>query len=480
MITFGDFTPDQPALAAGSTVANNVVPALNSYRPFNAPVTYASGASSTLNGVFSSRALNGTVNVFAADLTKLYRIQSSALADVSKSGGYSTASGDKFRFATFGNLVIATNYANAPQKWTLGSSSVFADLGGTPPKAKYITTVRDFVVFGYTNDTTDGERANRVWFSALGNAEDYVPSATTQADYQDIYDAGTVMGLAGGEYGVVLLERGIARMSYAGTPLIFQFDMVERGRGCVAAGSVAQVGSAVFYLADDGFYVFDGQKSTPIGAEKVDRYFYTDVDLGYLSSMSSAVDVINKLVVWSYRSVNASANDKLIIYNWQTAKWSTADSAVNALAAARTTSLTLEDLDALYTSMDAMTTSFDSGVFNGGKLFLAGVAGTSIVSFTGIPLTGVIETNEFMPNVGGRSTITQVRPYVQGGSVSVAVASRTTTADPYTFGAAASTSTDGMAPVRSNGRFHRVRATLSGTWSHAMGIDVKSTNAGLR
>lgn len=480
MIPFGDFTPDQPALASGCTVANNVIPSANSYRPLNAPVKYAGGASGTLKGVFSARALDATINLFGADATKLYQLQSGTLADVSKTGGYNTASVDRFRFATFGNLVLATNFTDSIQKWQLGSSTKFADLGGTPPKAKYITTVRDFVVLGHTNDPTDGERGNRVWWSALGNAEDYVPSAVTQSDYQDVYDAGLVRGVVGGEYGVILMERAIVRMTYAGSPLIFQFDTVERGRGCVSAGSVAQVGAAVFYLSDDGFYLFNGQNSTPIGAEKVDRYFYSQADQNSLHTMSSAVDVLNKLVMWSFKSNNATSNDKLIVYNWQTQKWSTGDAAVDCLAPARTTAMTLEQLDTLYTSLDAMNISFDSGVFNGGKLLLAGSSGSNIVSFTGQPLTGTIETAEFQPLAGGRSMVTSVRPYVQGGSVSAAVASRATQRDSYSYGTSSAANADGLCAVRSSGRFHRVKVNLTDQWEHAMGIDVDAAPAGMR
>ncbi|BCV05595.1 MAG: hypothetical protein CM15mV111_220 [uncultured marine virus] len=33
-----------------------------------------------------------------------------------------------------------------------------------------------------------------------------------------------------------------------------------------------------FYLADDGFYMFDGKESRPIGAEKVNKFFLEDWD----------------------------------------------------------------------------------------------------------------------------------------------------------------------------------------------------------
>ena len=44
--------------------------------------------------------------------------------------------------------------------------------------------------------------------------------------------------------------------------------------------------------------------------------------------------------------------------------------------------------------------------------------------------------------------------------------------DTYTFGTASSLNSDNLIPVRSNGRYHKVRLNLSGEWKKAQGIDV--------
>ena len=107
----------------------------------------------------------------------------------------------------------------------------------------------------------------RARWSGIGDATSWAVSATTQADFQDIMDMGSITGLVGGEYATILMEKGIVRASYIGSPLIFQFDNVETRRGCKVPGSVANVGHFVFYLSDDGFYMFNGQTSKAIGRE---------------------------------------------------------------------------------------------------------------------------------------------------------------------------------------------------------------------
>lgn len=91
-------------------------------------------------------------------------------------------------------------------------------------------------------------------WSALGDESSWTASATTQADFQDIPDGGSVVGLSGGEFGLVFLDRSIHRMAYVGTPLIFQFDNISRNLGCYEANSIIQYAGTTFFLSDDGFY----------------------------------------------------------------------------------------------------------------------------------------------------------------------------------------------------------------------------------
>ena len=187
---------------------------------------------------------------------------------------------------------------------------------------------------GYTNDSTDGEKPYRVRWSGIGDYDSWAVSANTQADFQDISDMGAVTGLVGGEYATILMEKGIVRAQYVGSPLVFEFDKVQLQRGCKISGSVASVGRNVFYLSDDGFYVFDGQSSKPIGAEKINRFFLKRFQSNNSARMSAVVDPSRQIVVWSYPSVDSGdgSPDELIIYNYATDSWSTANIGLDAMA----------------------------------------------------------------------------------------------------------------------------------------------------
>ncbi len=83
----------------------------------------------------------------------------------------------------------------------------------------------------------------------------------------------------------------------------------------------------------------------PIGNEKVNRYFFSDVDEGALNLMSAAVDPARKLVIWAYASQASATVDKLLIYNYQTNKWTSGTTNASRIASSSTPSVALEGLD---------------------------------------------------------------------------------------------------------------------------------------
>jgi hypothetical protein len=351
------------------------------------------------------------------------------------------------------------------------TTGTFSVLSSNAPKAKYVTVVRDFVVTG--NQPTN---STRVQWSGINDPTTWTSSAVTQSDFQDLPDGGEVRGVTGGEFGLVLCERSIYRMSYVGTPLVFQFDNISRNLGCYEGNSVVQWQGITYFLADDGFYACDGQNVVPIGAEKVNRYFYTRLLEATIQNMSAAVDPERNLIVWGYPVLDNTY--ELLVYHIVTKRWSVVESSVSRIASSSTPAVSLEGLDAYSASIDALGTSLDSRVWLGGKLSLAGVSGTKIITFSGESKTATIET----PDVGdGKQTmVTLVKPYVDGGSASVAVASRQTLATTPSFGSLTAASAENRVALRSVGKYHRFRVSPSGDWETAIAIDVDTQPAGMR
>jgi hypothetical protein len=477
-LTFGEWMPDQPGISGALTDAKNVVSQAIGYGPLPTAAIFSSAASENLTTLVAGKTPANTTKLFAAGTTKIFDVSGvGALTNVSKSGGYApNANADRFRFTQFGNVIIGTNFNNPMQAYTLGTSTAFADLSATAPICKFLTVVRDFVVTAFT-DESGTTYPSRVRWSGINDETTWGSSQVTQADFQDIPDGGQIVGIRGGEFGLVFLEKGISRMTYIGTPFIFQFDNISRGKGCIAAGSIAQTQGMSFFLSDDGFYMCDGQNLQGIGSEKVDRWFFENADDSAFDSMSASVDPIRKLVIWNFK--NIFAQRQLMIYNFKTQKWTYGDAGSDFISDASTAATTLEGLDSISLSIDALPVSLDSILYMGGKYFLGGTLGPNVVTYNGASATGSIMTGDIAP--GSRSIVTLARPQVDNGSATVAVASRTLLSEEPSFSAAVAADSENRVSLRSNGNYHRFRVVPTGSnWKTAVGMDIDLAGQGAR
>jgi hypothetical protein len=469
-IDFTEWLPDQPGVVGALTNALNVFPKAVGYGGFPAEEDYSNAASEDLNSVSADKDNTGVVRLFAGSATKLWLFNSSNnnLDDVSGSTYTST---DKWRFVRFGDYFIASNNKNKLQYYDLTTTGDFQDLDASAPTAKLITVVRDFVVVGNTTSAADEIR-----WSGINNPTTWASSAVTQSDFQRIPDGGQIRGLTGGEFGLVLLERSIVRMSYVGSPLIFQFDNIARGLGCYESNSVAQWKGITYFLADDGFYACDGQQVEPIGAEKVNRFFWDSVREEVISEMSTAVDPFRSLVIWGFPT---DEGYRLLVYHTPTKRWSYVSTDVSRISDVFTPGTSLEALDNFSTSIDALPASLDSRQWLGGKLLLSGVRGAKIINFVGANKQASISTADVSSDAS-MSMITLIKPIIDAGSASMAIASRMNLAQAVAFGATSAADAENRAGFRSLGKYHRIRVEPSGNWTTAIGVEAEIQQAGMR
>jgi hypothetical protein len=485
MIEFGDLQADLPTLKnSGALKVDNVVPLAKGYGALPGFQALSStGLTGSAVGLFTSFSASGSTN-YAGDATKLYQMDSSLVfQDKSKSGGYSNSTTENARdfwaFTQFGSNIIATNFADNIQKFEEGVDTAFSDL--ITLKAKYIAVIRDFVVVGYTEESSTTYN-QRVKWSGINDSSTWTPSQTTQSGFQDIVGShGNVQAIVGGESsGIVFMEKAIYRMSYIGVPLIFQFDKIADNIGAFAPKSVASYGNQIFFLAQDGFYkLTSGQQLTPIGNARVDNFFFDDLSSN-LDGITSAIDPNNSIVVWSYRGSGATGttNNKLLIYNYAVDKWSTGSGQdLEFIASASQEAFTtLESLDVLG-DLDNLPRSLDSYYYGEGIVGLAGFnSENKFGKFIANSLSATIDTMEFEGAENKRSTLINCRPIVDGTSnttVTVNPITRSSQLDPIVVGDAISTNDTGTCPLRSTSRYHRIRVNVSGNFNTLSGVDVE-------
>jgi len=484
-IPFGEWLPDQPEyLNPGATTANNVYYAQNSYKRFPSLVNYSSnniGADSRGAGSFRDNA--GNVYNFVAKNTDIYQLDGGTFT--SRKGSLTGGNTDYFTFTQFGNYIIASNGVDAPQYYLMGTSTNFANLsaiGTGAPTFRVSGVIRDFLVTG--NQATN---QNRIQWSGINDITTWT-AGTKQADQQDLPGSGgEIVAITSGEYGYVFRQNQIVRMDYVGGATIFRLSVISPNRGAVYGRTVCQDNRRVFFYADDGFFELNGDQVISIGAEKVNRFFDIDLNKAFTDRICAAVDPFNQLALWLYPSASNTANttgicDKVIIYNYATKKWSTADASASTIFTQFVGAYTVELMDIISENLDSINIALDTDFWNGGQMYLGAIDNNyKAAIFSGTENEGTIETRELELFPGHRSSITNVRPIVDATST-VTVKSKERLADTATESSSSSMVTSGDNPVRQSGRYFKIKVTTpSGSvWTHAQGVDINASRIGLR
>lgn len=481
---FGEFRPDVSDFQAQfSAAANNVLPRGDGYGPFPAFSVYAIAAAASCRGFFKSVKTDGSIKCFMGTLNRLYILDNSVAswADVSKGGvAYSDLTNShNWQFAQFGNFVIAVNANTVPQVYDLTSSTTFLDLAGSPPQASYISIVGRFVMLSGLLSSP-----YRVQWSGL-NATTTWTSGVNSSDYQDLPDGGVVRGVAGGEYGTILQDGSIRRMIYVpGSPVIFQIERVSEDIGLYAPYSVIRSGSRIFFLSSFGFMqIGPGGIPEPIGRERVDRTFFEDLDRGNLQLLQGAADPRSSRVYWAYKSASGVTGlfDKILTLDWALNRWSIAGVLGEFLGSLSQPGVTLESLDNISGSLDALPFSLDDVSTAVSPEIAMFDSSNRLGFFRGEPLEATLETSEQGLD-GRRFFVRGLRPITDAETVYGSVSSRENIRASRSYSSETIANSQGLCPQRVSTRYARAKIRIpAGTgWTYATGVEPDVEPLGMR
>lgn len=501
-IIFKEWLPDRaPIEGAGLVKAINVLPVSGSYTPVLDIVPATSSAlSGVCRGMFGTRDYTSdppTTYAFLGDATKLYRVTGTTLDDVSKMGGYSLTADNRWEFVKYenGGKVIAAALESVPQKYTLGTSTDFADLGGSPPKFRHIAVWNGFLIGGFT-DEGGTIYPQKVKWSALNNPEDWaIAPASTGSDEQIIADAvGDIRKIVSSEQSwFVLCEKSVHRADYIGGEFVFQFNRLTDRVGAWASGSVIQVGGIIYFLDRSGFYASDGSRIIPIGHGKVDTYFLTQaLNTGYVQRISVAHDPNKKLIFWAYVSNDNTVidpyPDRMIVYNYVEQRFSEirapGGETYEFIGDFITQETSIDDLDGIFADLESvLPDNLDAPDWDGGAYQIGIVDGDHIVKYmTGDSIAVEIETEEMSLDENEKSRVDLVRPLIDGGECEIALIYRNALKDSTTTGSYIGQETEGHVPLGTSeiARYHRFSVVVGAgeNFTKAIGLDVEATSQG--
>jgi hypothetical protein len=475
---FGPWLPDQAPLGNQGVIdVRNCLPGPSGYVPFRALVASTGALPSRPLGAAQALDQLGAIYQYAGTASGLYENVAGFWTDRSKSGGYATGQGERWEFVAWKNKMIATNFTDPPQAITFGGVQ-FADLT-SQLKARHVAVVRDFVVFGNTFDPTDGAVPSRVRWSAFNNESDYTVSPVTLSDYQDLR-VSKVQRIFGGEYGVVFQADRVWRMTFAGAPVVFQFDQVLDGIGLMAPGAAVQIGDVIIFLSDKGLYRLEqGIRPVPIGIDRFDKTLLDDLDENFLDRISAVADPRSGLAFMAYPGAGNTGGspNRILAIDPATNRATLIDMEVELIAGFGGSDSTVDQSGLGDTSLDDAVlgdVSVDDPRFSAQSPQLSAFDATFRSGFfDGSELTARIDTAEYAFAEGAHTRLDSFRAIVDGGSVTAQVGTRDGLDADTVYGPVLSPVRANRFALRSNAKYHRFRFFIGGEWRHAIGMQIE-------
>lgn len=487
-ISFGEYLPDLPKLGnPGLTKAENVYPGPNGYGPFSGITDTGDTFSETCLGTRQFFRNDGTVIIVVGGETKL---GVSSSGGVTETTGYTSVSTEnRWRFERFGDYVIAVSPSNSPQYLSdIDTVETFTNLPGSPPTAQVVGRVGDHLVLGnlsgYPNRVqwSNFNDPTGAWDTDVGDLSGYFDLNPSYGDVTGIFRS------VGGS-GVIFQERAIWLMTFVGAPLGFDFTEVSTEVGCPAPDSIVSVGSLIYFLSQDGFYVTNGSGTDRIGANRVDDTFLGNVNATYRNLTQGAVNWSKNCIVWSYiAGENPTGYADQIIFSYALNRWSTARQSKLGFVSLKQGDITIGDLDSLYANIGSIDVALGTQEWVGSdRLFGAWYddgGTTRLGSFSGNNLEATFETGLMQATPGYRTTVRSVTPLVENVSANTTaqIISQDTLTNVEKVSTATTVGVNGCSPQKTNGRYLGVRVKIpsGSSWDKASGLIVDARVGGRR
>ena len=268
---------------------------------------------------------DGTNFFIAGTATTLERRMDSAWSNISKTAGYGNiGTGARWSTVQLGTGAFAATRSQPMQGIDLSSETLFSDVVGAP-RANQLEVAENFLWAGDLVDPVLGVARDAVGWSAVGNGFEW-PDTTTDAATAVLSgrtvlegNGGLVTGIvSGSEVVAVFQENAIHRADFVGNDIVWQFNRMEVNHGLVIPGAAVAFERGVFYIAEDGFRVFDYTKSVNIAKDRVSEWWRSDYDSNYPDSVTVSRDPRQTRILVSYAgSGNTSGRpNKILIWDW--------------------------------------------------------------------------------------------------------------------------------------------------------------------
>ncbi len=393
------FAPDADPTSQGVlTGCQGVVPTIRGMKAApGAVLTTADTLASTSYGGSNNLLLDNSSRLFAGAATKLYELVGTSWTDVSRTVGgvYAAGVSDRWRFAQYGNVSLATNKQSVIQ--FSNGSGAFENITGSP-QASIIETVNDFIFAFDTNEATYADSPDRWWCSALGDYTDWTPAIATQCATGRITSIpGKIR--AGKRLGgriVIYKDRGISVGTYTGPAFIWAFEDIPGDVGAVSDEVVINLETEHYFMSHDGFFRFDGVTVSPIDVD-IRNWWVGRVNKTQINLSTALHNRIDGTITWFYPLSGSAVLTEGVVFNYRNGRWGIDDRTIETAFTYALPGVAYDNLGSLYsTYQDLPTVAYDSALFVGGQPSPAFFdTSQKLYTLSGTPMSWDIITGDF-------------------------------------------------------------------------------------
>ena len=160
-----------------------------------------------------------------------------------------------------------------------------------------------------------------VRWSDQNNPFDWTPSPTNTSGGQVLRSGSRIIGgVSTKDEVIIFTDSAVYSMRFIGPPEIFAFTLITDGVEIVTGSSAVNAANAVFFMGNDGFYVYSGTVS-PLSSS-VAKYVFDDFNEDMKDKVFGAVNSEFSEVMWFYPSKDSFEPDRYVTLNYDENVWS--------------------------------------------------------------------------------------------------------------------------------------------------------------
>jgi len=223
-------------------------------------------------------------------------------------------SGGTFDIGDFVREINDTNFSGASDPPTILDS--------------FLISKRDGSCVGFGANDIGGTDQNSllVRWSDQNNPFDWTPTPTNTAGGQVLRVGSRIVGgVSTKDEVVIFTDSAVYSMRFIGPPDVFSFSLISQNVEILSHKTAVDAASSVFFMGNDGFYVYGGGAVQPLECPVAD-YVYDDINMTQANKSFAAVDSKYSEIFWFYPSKSGASDgsfevNRFVCFNYENQTW---------------------------------------------------------------------------------------------------------------------------------------------------------------